>query len=98
MASVTKIFTAVAILQLVERGKLSLDDEVQKYVPTFPQKKYAVTIRDLLGHLSGISHYRNCDDECHIKKRLSTKQALAILGNACIWYHKLHHVDVMVRF
>lgn len=78
MASVTKTFTAVAILQLVEKGQLSLDDEVQKYVPSFPQKKYAVTVRDLLGHLSGISHYRNCDDECHIKRRLSTKQALAI--------------------
>jgi CubicO group peptidase (beta-lactamase class C family)/tetratricopeptide (TPR) repeat protein len=78
MASVTKTFTAVGILQLVESGQISLDAEVQTYVPSFPKKKYPVTIRDLLGHLSGVSHYRNCDVECHIKKRLTTKESIAI--------------------
>src|SRR4051812_17286129 len=51
LASVTKPMTAVAVLQLVEKGKIDLDAEVQTYVPDFPRKKWPVTIRELLGHL-----------------------------------------------
>ena len=54
LASVTKTMTATAILQLAEKGKINLDDEVQKYVPYFPRKNYPVIIRYLLGHLGGI--------------------------------------------
>lgn len=51
--SVTKTFTALAILQLAEKGQLSIDDEVNKYKVDFPYSK-AVTIRQLLNHSSGI--------------------------------------------
>ncbi len=78
MASVNKTMTAVAIMRLVKEGKLNLDDEVQKYVPYFPKKKWPVTIRHLLCHLSGISHYRDYDAEGHIKSHYDTKQAIAI--------------------
>jgi len=56
IASVTKQFTAAAIMQLVERGKVGLDDPVTKYLPNFPNQGYEVTIRHLLTNTSGISH------------------------------------------
>jgi len=80
LASNTKSMTAVAILQLVEKGKINLDDEVQKYVPYFPRKRWPVTIRELLGHLGGISHYKNYDIEGHIKEHKDTRDAVAIFA------------------
>src|SRR6266446_5369500 len=58
IASVAKPITAVAVMQLVERGKLDLDAPIQKYVPTFPGKPWPITTRQLLGHLSGIRNYK----------------------------------------
>lgn len=57
LGSISKPITAVAILQLNERGKLDLDAPVQKYCPAFPQKGSPITSRELLGHLGGIRHY-----------------------------------------
>mgnify|MGYP001040346489 CR=1 FL=1 len=78
LASVTKTITAIAVLQLVEAGKINLDATIQTYVPYFPRKRWPVTIRQLLGHLGGISHYKNDTVEGHIKEPKNTKQALAI--------------------
>jgi len=78
MASVTKTFTAYAVLQLAEAGKINLDAEVQTYVPYFPKKKWPVTIRQLLGHLAGISHYKNSAAEERIKEPKNTREAVAI--------------------
>lgn len=78
LASVTKTITAIALLQLVEAGKINLDAEVQRYVPYFPRKRWPVTVRLLLGHLGGISHYKNDELEGHIKVHKNTKEALAI--------------------
>lgn len=52
--SMTKTFTAVAILQLVERGKLSLDDVVDQYLPSGQYRGHGITLRQLLAHTSGI--------------------------------------------
>ena len=57
IGSVTKQFTAAAILQLQEQGKLSLDDELTKYLPEYPLQGRRVTIRRLLDHTSGIKGY-----------------------------------------
>ena len=54
LASVSKQFTAAAILQLAERKKLSLDDRLSKYYPDFP-KGHLITIKMLLTHNSGVS-------------------------------------------
>src|ERR1700738_1292658 len=59
LGSISKPITAVAILQLYERGKLDLDAPVQKYCPAFPQKDSPITSRQLLAHLSGIRHYND---------------------------------------
>lgn len=56
IASVTKQFTAVAILKLVEQGKLQMDDKVSKFFPGYP-KGDSITIHMLLNHTSGIYNY-----------------------------------------
>src|SRR6266550_8033547 len=62
-ASVAKPITAVAVMQLVERGKLDLDAPIQKYVATFPTKPWPITSRELLGHLSGIRNYKGNEND-----------------------------------
>lgn len=61
LASITKQFTAVAILQLVEQGKISLQDSLQKFVPDYPFKGNTITIENLLTHTSGIPDYMQLD-------------------------------------
>ncbi|HEX6084803.1 MAG TPA: serine hydrolase [Thermoanaerobaculia bacterium] len=78
MGSVSKPFTAVAVLRLVEEGKIDLDAEVQTYVPYFPRKAKPVTVRQLLAHQGGISHYRDYDKEGRIREPKNTREALAI--------------------
>jgi serine beta-lactamase-like protein LACTB, mitochondrial len=58
LASISKSMTAVAAMQLFERGKLDLDAPVQKYCHAFPQKDAPITTRQVMGHLGGIRHYR----------------------------------------
>ncbi len=54
LASISKIFTSVAVMKLYEEGKFRLDDPVAKYIPEFAQKgKAKVTIRQLMTHTSG---------------------------------------------
>jgi len=54
IAEVSKPLTSIAVGRLLERHKLNLDDEIQTYVPTFPKKQWPVTLRQLMGHVSGI--------------------------------------------
>lgn len=54
VASVSKQFTAMAVVLLEEDGKLSLDDDVHKYLPELPDYGHKITIRNLLQHTSGI--------------------------------------------
>jgi serine beta-lactamase-like protein LACTB, mitochondrial len=58
LGSISKSLTAVAVMQLWERGQLDLDAPVQKYCAAFPEKAAPITSRELLAHLSGIRHYR----------------------------------------
>jgi len=57
LGSITKQFTATAILQLAEQGKLGLDDPIAKYYPQAPAAWAPVTLRHLLTHTSGIGDY-----------------------------------------
>jgi CubicO group peptidase (beta-lactamase class C family) len=52
--SVSKQFTAAAVLRLAQLGRLSLDDDVRKYVPEIPRYEQVVTIRNLIHHTSGL--------------------------------------------
>ena len=63
LASVSKQFTAAAIMLLEEKGKLDYNDPVEKYIPGFPYK--GITIHHLLTHRSGLSNYMYfCEDVC----------------------------------
>jgi CubicO group peptidase (beta-lactamase class C family) len=55
LASITKQFTAAAILHLAEEGRLSLVDPISEYLPDYPAAGRRITIRNLLSHTSGIS-------------------------------------------
>lgn len=61
IGSITKQFTAVAILQLYEQGKIDLNDEIQQYVQDFPVYPKKITIRHLLTHTSGIKNLTDMD-------------------------------------
>jgi D-alanyl-D-alanine carboxypeptidase len=62
-------FTGIAVLQQMERGKLSLDDDISKYVPEFPLQGHRVTIRQLLNHTSGIVDYHYLGDPIEATSR-----------------------------
>lgn len=55
IASTSKTFTATAILRMVQEGKLSLDDSLQKFFPGFPYSR--ITVKMLLNHRSGLPNY-----------------------------------------
>jgi CubicO group peptidase (beta-lactamase class C family) len=58
LASASKPFTAFSIALLAQQGKLSLDDDIRRFVPEFPKYDETVTIRHLLYHTSGIREYQ----------------------------------------
>ena len=62
-------FTGIAVMQQVERGKLSLDDEISKYIPEFPLQGHHVTVRQLLNHTSGIVDYHYLGDPIEATSR-----------------------------
>ena len=70
LASISKVVTATAVLQLVEREKLDLNAEVQRYVPAFPEKDWPVTSRQLLAHQAGLRHWR--EDEWRLTRRFAS--------------------------
>ncbi len=89
IASITKLFTATALLQLRDAGRLQLDDPLQKYLPWFTlrengQPSHPITIRHLITHTSGLpreaafpywtdSHFPTAGE---IQERLSSQQAI----------------------
>ncbi len=62
IGSMTKQMTAVAVLMLIEEGKLSLQDEITKYIPDYPVQGHKITIHHLLTHTSGIKSYTSMQD------------------------------------
>ncbi|HEY2726470.1 MAG TPA: serine hydrolase domain-containing protein, partial [Parafilimonas sp.] len=61
LGSITKQYTAVSILQLIEEGKISLQDSIQKFIKDFPFKGHTIMIENLLTHTSGIVDYEALD-------------------------------------
>ena len=57
IGSITKQMTAVAILKLVEQGRLALDDDVRKYVPDMHTHGRAITVEQVLAHTSGLANF-----------------------------------------
>jgi len=77
IASISKQFTAVAILLLEQDGKLSLEDHISKYLSDTPPLWKGVTIRHLLNHRSGIADYTRLPNHSLLKTRkLSVEQLI----------------------
>ncbi len=56
IASITKLFTSIAIIQLQEKGLIDLDDCIEKYIPKIPEECKNITIKNLLIHHSGLEN------------------------------------------
>lgn len=85
LASVSKQFTAAAIMLLHQEGKLDYDDTVGKYIPAFPW--HGITIRHLLTHRAGLDKYTNVCDNYFRERKLeepanfTNAQALALMDS-----------------
>jgi CubicO group peptidase (beta-lactamase class C family) len=75
LGSITKQFTAAAILLLEERGKLKLDDRVKTYLPDSPMAWDRITIFNLLTHSAGIPNFTSWPDYNTIKLSARTADA-----------------------
>ena len=79
IGSITKQFTAAAILILEEEGRLNINDGISKYLPSVPSEKEAVTIAQLLAHTSGIKDYPQVPEiREKIRNNLSPKQIIEL--------------------
>ncbi len=82
ICSITKQFTAVAILQLVEAGKVRLDDDIHQYVPDYPTGDAKVTLAELLAHTSGIPSIESQSEWAALwRKDMSVTELLALTKN-----------------
>src|SRR3984957_11384035 len=76
-------FTGIAVMQQVERGKLSLDEDISKFVPEFPLQGHHVTVQQLLNHTSGIVDYHYLGDPIEATSR----QVMALYADKQ-WVHE----------
>jgi CubicO group peptidase (beta-lactamase class C family) len=76
LGSLTKQFTAASILLLEERGKLSVDDPVKKYMPDAPAAWDKITIFNLLTHTSGIPNFTSFPEYISLEPFASTPEQL----------------------
>lgn len=75
LASITKTFTGVAIMQLVEAGKLKLTDDVKKFYPNFPYD--GITVQLLLSHRSGMMNYVYFIDDIWRKEKRNMRKGVS---------------------
>lgn len=85
IASISKMFTSVGVMKLVEMGLVSPDSLIQAYVPDFPTKAYPVTVLHLLNHTSGIRHYMY-NEFNNPKKYKTIEQALDYFKNDTLMF------------
>ncbi len=81
IASVSKQFTAVAILQLAEAGKLAVTDRVSRFYPRAPQSWKNITIAELLSHTSGIPNNSRKDFPRGLDTPLTQEELLQTFAN-----------------
>ncbi len=71
IGSISKSITATALAKAREQNNVDIDIDIHEYLPSFPEKKYPVTLRQLGGHLGGIRHYKD-DHEENISQHFDT--------------------------
>jgi CubicO group peptidase (beta-lactamase class C family) len=80
IASITKPMTAIAIMQLYEKGVLDIDAPIQTYMPDFSVKGQKMTIRHILRHESGMSHYTSKLDAMSFERYESLTSAVDFIA------------------
>ncbi|WP_299218621.1 serine hydrolase [uncultured Aquimarina sp.] len=83
IASLSKQFTAIAILKLAEEQKLSLEDDIKKYLPDYPTQDKTITLEHLLSHTSGIKDYLNIEsfNKAFQRQDMSPKELIDFFKN-----------------
>lgn len=79
IGSITKQFTSTAILKLVEDGKLSLQDDLSKYLPDF-KTQHPITIEQLLNHTSGIKSYTSVPERMTTEAKRTKLSVTEMMG------------------
>lgn len=83
LASLTKQFTAVAILLLVEQGRLALDAAISSLLPGYPRRDPPATVHQLLTHTSGVNSFRNPEQRRALPQQgLTMQEMLALAAEA----------------
>ena len=79
IGSVTKQFTAAAVMDLADRGQLSVDDEVSRFLPDYPTRGHRLTLRHLLTHTSGIKSFTDLPEFDPISRRPASRDEVLAL-------------------
>ncbi len=85
IASISKVITAVAVMQLWERDRINLDENALKYITYFPRKKWKFTVRQILQHTAGLRSYYPGEFNSTIFYP-STKDAVSLIGKSPLLY------------
>lgn len=88
IGSITKQFTSSAVMQLVERGAVKLDDSIGTYLSTLPSTWRGVTVRQLLNHTSGIPSYTNIGPRWVRRwgEEMTPDTLVALTANDTVWF------------
>lgn len=88
LGSITKQFTAAAIMMLQEQKKLSIKDNIHKYVKDFPTEGHTVTIEHLLAHSSGIANYTDSQETMtkRIQESVGLDEMLALFAKDKMYF------------
>lgn len=89
LASVSKTFTAMAVMKMQEQGKLNINDPVSKYLPGFPLE--GVTIKTLLNHRSGIPNY------AHYMERMGWDRKKHVTNKDVLDFIIARHKDIQIN-
>jgi CubicO group peptidase (beta-lactamase class C family) len=88
IGSITKQFTAAAVMQLVQDGKVKLDDSIGTYLPTLPAAWRVATVRQLLNHTSGIPSYTGIGERWVRRwgEEMPPDTLVALTANDTMWF------------
>ena len=88
IGSITKQFTSSAVMQLVQDGKVKLDDSIGTYLPTLPTSWQVVTVRELLNHTSGVPSYTDIGARWTKRwgEEMTPDSIIALTAHDTLWF------------
>lgn len=88
IGSITKQFTSAAVMQLVEAGRVKLDEPIGTYLPTLPARWRVATVRQYLNHTSGVPSYTDIGPRWlkRIGEKMSPDTLVGLTANDSLWF------------